>query len=183
MASDEYSCLLVAPLQFKSKLIEFIAEEAKKGSAGRIRLKMNSLEDREIIDALASASQSGVRVDLIIRGICCLLPGIAGKTENIRVLSVVGRFLEHSRIIIFGEGSKSRIYISSADLMTRNTTRRFEIAAPILDKNIKKELEDMFDLYLSDNVKSRELKSNGEYEKISGEGKELINAQEILFER
>ena len=182
-ASEEYSCLLVAPLQFKSKIIEFIGEEAKKGGGGRIRLKLNSLSDRDIIEALISASQSGVRIDLIIRGICCLLPGIAGKTENIRVISIVGRFLEHSRIFIFGEGSGSRIYISSADLMTRNTTRRFEIAAPIFDINIKKELEDMFDLYSRDNVKSRELKSNGEYERVTANSGELINAQEILFER
>jgi polyphosphate kinase len=179
---DEYSCLLVAPLQFKKKIMEFIDEEAKKGVDGRIRLKMNSLEDREIIEALVSASQMGVRIDMIIRGICCLLPGIAGKTENIRIMSVVGRFLEHSRVFIFGEGQKSRIYISSADLMTRNTTRRFEIAAPVLDKDIRKELEGMFDLYLKDNVKSRELKPNGNYEKTSGIFKERISAQEILFE-
>ena len=182
--ADEYSCLLVAPLQFKSKILEFIEEEAKKGDAGRIKLKLNSLEDREIIDALVVASRSGVRIDLIIRGICCLLPGIIGKTDNIKVISVVGRFLEHSRLFIFGEGVKNRIYISSADLMTRNTTRRYEIAAPIFDKKIKKELEDIFDLYLRDNVKSRVLKPNGDYEKISGDSEEeRISAQEILFER
>ena len=180
---DEYSCLLVAPLQFKSKIIEFIGEEAGKGSAGRIRLKLNSLEDREIIDALVSASQCGVRIDMIIRGICCLLPGIAGKTENIRITSVVGRFLEHSRIFIFGEGNKSRIYISSGDLMTRNTTRRFETAVPIFDKDIKKELEDIFDLYSKDNVKSRELQPSGDYTVIPVTSEERINAQEILFER
>ena len=182
-SEDEYSCFLVAPLQFKSKIIEFIGEETKKGSEGRIRLKLNSLEDREVIEAIVAASQSGVRIDLIIRSICCLLPGIAGKTENIRVANIVGRFLEHSRIFIFGEGTKSRVYISSGDLMVRNTTRRFEIAAPIFDKGIKKELEDMFDLYSRDNVKLRELKPNGNYEKVSGEFKERISAQEILFER
>ncbi|MDR0310687.1 MAG: polyphosphate kinase 1 [Acidobacteriota bacterium] len=182
-STDEYSCLLVAPLQFKSKIIEFIGEETKKGSGGRIRLKLNSLEDREIIEALVLASQGGVRVDLIVRSICCLRPGVAGKTENIRVTNIVGRFLEHSRIFIFGDGRKSRIYISSADLMTRNTTRRFEIAAPIFDRNIKKELADMFDLYSRDNVKFRELKPNGNYEKVPGVFKEQINAQEILFER
>ena len=182
-SADEYSCLLVAPVQFKSKIIEFIKEEAEKGGAGRIRLKMNSLEDREIIEALVSAAKRGVRIDLIVRGICCLLPGVAGKSENIRITNIVGRFLEHSRIFLFGEGSRSRIYISSADLMTRNTTKRFEIAVPIFDKSIKKELEDIFDLYSKDNVKSRELKSNGRYEKISGVGKERISAQEILFEQ
>jgi polyphosphate kinase len=179
---DEYSCLLVAPLQFKKKIMEFIDEEAKKGGAGRIRLKMNSLEDREIMEALVSASRRGTRIDMIIRGICCLLPGIAGSTENIRIISVVGRFLEHSRVFIFGEGLKSRIYISSGDMMTRNTTRRFEIAAPVFDKDIRKQIEDMFDLYLKDNVKARELKPNGNYEKMSGIFNERINAQEILFE-
>jgi polyphosphate kinase len=182
--SDDYSCLLAAPLQLKSGIIKLIEEEAGKGESGRIRLKMNSLTDREIIEALVSASQAGVKIELIIRGICCLLPGIAGKTENIRVRSVVGRFLEHSRIFIFGAGRGSKIYISSADLMTRNTTRRFEIAAPVFDSGIKKELEDIFDLYARDNAKARELKPGGGYEKIAGADNifdDYVNAQEILF--
>ena len=180
--SDNYACLLVAPLYFKSEIIKFIAKEAEKGEFGRIRLKMNSLTDLEIIEALVSASQAGAKTELIIRGICCLLPGIAGKTDNIKIRSIVGRFLEHSRIFIFGEGRESRIYLSSADLMTRNTTRRLEIAAPVLDPGIKNELENIFDLYMRDNAKARELKSNGDYGKISGTFKDYINAQEILFE-
>lgn len=183
--SVDYTSLLVAPLHFKSELIKFIGGEAEKGRHGRIRFKMNSLTDREIIEALVSASRAGVKIELIIRGICCLLPGIEGRTENISVRSIVGRFLEHSRIFIFGEGQErgSKIYISSADLMTRNTTRRFEIAAPVFDFGIKKELEDIFDLYARDNAKARELKPNGDYGKPTGIFEEYINAQEILFEK
>ena len=139
---------------------------------------MNSLSDKEIIEELVKASQNGVKVDLLIRGICCLLPGIKDKTENIRVVSVVGRFLEHSRIFIFGNNG---IYISSADLMTRNTTRRLEIAAPIFDEKIKTELEKIFDLYFKDNVKARELSPNGTYKKISGVFDDYIDAQDRLF--
>ena len=193
--SDGYSCLLVAPLQFRSEIIKLIGGEAEKGASGRIRLMMNSLTDRAIIEALVSASQAGVQTELIIRGICCLLPGIAGKTENIRVRSIVGRFLEHSRIFIFGGGAQVRIYISSADLMTRNTTRRLEIAAPVFDAGIKKEIVHIFDLYARDNTKARELKPTGDYERVTGaDGNEnenengsgsgeYINAQEFLFER
>ena len=119
---DDYSCLLVAPFQFKSEIIKFINEETesvKAGKEGFIKLKMNSLTDKDIIEELVKASQGGVKVELIIRGICCLLPGIKDKTENIRIVSVVGRFLEHSRIFIF---KNSGVYISSGDMMTRNTT-------------------------------------------------------------
>ncbi|MCL2099873.1 MAG: polyphosphate kinase 1 [Oscillospiraceae bacterium] len=181
-SSGVYSCLLVAPLYFKSELIKLIKEETKKGAAGKIRLKMNSLTDREIIEALVIASENGVKTELIIRGICCLLPGVKDKTENIKIRSVVGRFLEHSRIFIFGEGRGTKIYISSADLMTRNTTRRLEIAAPVFDFRIKKELENIFDLYMRDNTKARELKATGKYEKIPGNAESYINAQKILFE-
>jgi len=179
--ADDYTCLLVAPLQFKSEIIKFIDEEienAKSGKSGSIKIKMNSLTDKDIIEELVIASQNGVKIDLIIRGICCLLPGIKGKTENIKIINVVGRFLEHSRIFIFG---KNKVYISSADLMTRNTTRRLEIAAPIFDEKIKTELENMFDLYFKDNVKSRELHPNGAYEKIGGVFNEYIDAQDMLF--
>ena len=179
--ADDYSCLLVAPFQFKSEIIKFIREEsenARAGKGGFIKIKMNALTDKDIIEELVKASQSGVKIDLIIRGICCLLPGIKDKTENIRIISIVGRFLEHSRIFIFG---KNKVYISSADLMTRNTTRRLEIAAPVFDEKIKKELENLFDLYLKDNVKARELYSNGSYEKISGVFNDYIDSQERLF--
>ena len=179
--ADGYKRLLVAPLQFKSEIIKFIrieAENVAAGKSGHIKLKMNSLTDKEIIEELAKASQSGVKVELLVRGICCLLPGIAGKTENIKVVSVVGRFLEHSRIFIF---KSSGAYISSADLMTRNTSRRLEIAAPILDENIKRELEKVFDLYFSDNVKAREMCPNGQYKKTGDLSNGPIDAQDNQF--
>ena len=183
--TDDYSCLLVAPLKFKSEIIKFIREEtdaAKSGRRGLIKLKMNSLTDKDIIEELVTASQAGVKIELLIRGICCLLPGIEGKTENIRIVSVVGRFLEHSRIFIFGESpGKSKVYISSADLMTRNTSRRLELAAPVFDVKIKAELIKIFDLYFTDNVKSREICPDGTYKKINGESGEFIDAQNRLF--
>ena len=168
---NDYSMLLVAPYRFKSEIIKLIKEEASKASAGKsgyIGMKMNSLTDKDIICELAKASQSGVKIDLVIRGICCLLPGIENFTANINIISVVGRFLEHSRIFIFGEGTgkEKKIYISSADLMTRNTTRRVEVAAPILDEKIKTEIETIFTNLLKDTAKSRRLCSNSNYEKI-----------------
>ncbi|MCL2774298.1 MAG: polyphosphate kinase 1 [Oscillospiraceae bacterium] len=187
--TDGYSCLLVAPLQLKNEIIKLIGEEVKKaesGKTGHVRLKTNALTDKEIIDELVRASQSGVKIDLLIRGICCLLPGIPGKTDNIRVISIVGRFLEHSRIFIFGknkDGEETKVYISSADLMTRNTTRRLEIAAPICDEDIKTELERMFDCYWKDNVKARELLPSGNYEKISGTFTDYYDAQNELMLR
>ena len=177
----DYKCLLVAPLRFKSEIIKFIREEAEMAAAGRgghIKLKMNSLTDKEIIEELVAASQKGVQVSLLIRGICCLLPGLKGKTENIKVKSVVGRFLEHSRIFIFKHGG---VYISSADLMTRNTTRRFEIAAPVFDEGIQSELEATFDLYFADNVKAREICPNGTYKKTGDLSNGFVDAQNELF--
>ncbi|MCL2095676.1 MAG: polyphosphate kinase 1 [Oscillospiraceae bacterium] len=182
--ADDYNCLLVAPLQFKTEIIKFIREEADKaisGLPGIIKLKMNSLTEKDIIEELVKASQSGVKIELLIRGICCLLPGVKNKTENIRVISVVGRFLEHSRIFIFGEGDNNKVYISSADLMTRNTSRRLEIAAPVFDPEIKAGLEKIFDLYFRDNIKARELCPDGTYKKISGVFDEYIDAQDRLF--
>ena len=185
--AEDYSCLLVAPLRFKSEIIKLIREEAEKAKSkksGLIKLKMNSLTDREIIEELVEASKAGVKINLLIRGICCLLPGIAENTENIKIISVVGRFLEHSRIFIFGEknhetGEKNKIYISSADLMTRNTSRRIEIAAPVFDEGIKAELESIFDIYFCDNIKARELCPNGSYKKIETDQK--FDAQNKLF--
>jgi len=179
--ADDYKHLLVAPLKFKSEIIRFIREEAKNVSEGRegyIKLKMNSLTDKEIIEELVAASKSGVKIELLVRGICCLLPGIKGKSENIRIKSVVGRFLEHSRIFIF---KNNKTYISSADLMTRNTTRRLEIAAPIFDEAISAELESIFDLYFCDNVKSREIKPDGSYKKPERAGEGAVDAQDELF--
>ncbi|MCL2814464.1 MAG: polyphosphate kinase 1 [Oscillospiraceae bacterium] len=179
--ADDYKCLLVAPLRFKSEIIKFIRSEAENvaaGKGGHIKLKMNSLTDKEIMEELVKASQNGVKVDLLVRGICCLLPKIPGRTENIKVISVVGRFLEHSRIFIF---KNNGTYISSADLMTRNTSRRLEIAAPIFDEKIKAELERVFDLYFADNVKAREICQNGAYKKVGDLSNGRTDAQDELF--
>ena len=126
--------LLVAPKGMKSRIVEFIDNEITYGKDGYIGIKINSLTDRDIIEKLAEASRAGVTVELVVRGICCLIAGVEGETENIRVISIVGRFLEHSRIYIFGRAERRRVYISSADFMTRNTERRVEVAAPVLDK-------------------------------------------------
>ncbi len=168
LGSDQikYKHFLVAPNSLKNNIIDLIHGEAQKSSEGYVRLKMNSLTDKEIMDELILASQAGVNIDLIIRGICCLQPGIAGMTENIKVYSIVGRFLEHSRIFIFGRGTSRRIYIGSADFMTRNTTRRIEILAPVFDQTIANELFSMTENMLRDNVKRSILCTNGEYEHI-----------------
>lgn len=135
-----------------------------------------------IIEKLVEASKAGVKVDMVIRGICCLRPGIKGYTENIRVISIVGRYLEHSRIYIFGkpETEECNIYIASADFMTRNTTKRVEVAVPILDKDIKERVCGIFNLTLRDNIKARELKSDGTYVRVQNSGVEL-NSQEYFF--
>ncbi len=175
-----YNRLLVAPKTLKSGLLACIdreIEKAKAGKEGRILAKMNSLTDKEIIDRLAQASCAGVKIELVVRGICCLIPGIAGRTENIRVVSIVGRFLEHSRVYCFGKGKDRVMYISSADLMTRNTDKRVEIASPVLQKSIADEIEDMVKTMLHDNVKARELHADGAYYPVEGEG-EPLNAQE-----
>lgn len=167
----KYKHLLVAPYNLKSCILNLIRDEAEMGSEGYICFKMNSMTDKDIIDELALASQSGVSINLIIRGICCIQPGVPGLTDNIKVHSIVGRFLEHSRIFIFGHGSKRRIYIGSADFMTRNTTRRIEIMTPVYDKTIAYELYNMTECMLCDNVKRSMLCSNGEYEPIITDSK------------
>ena len=134
---ESYSRLLIAPYDMKKGLLRLIDNEIAKGKNGRIIIKTNSITERDLIDKLSEASCAGVQIDLIVRGICCILPGIPEKTENIRVTSIVGRFLEHSRIYCFGKGEARQIYISSADIMTRNQQRRVEIAAPILSKEHK----------------------------------------------
>ena len=138
---------MVAPETLKPGLISLIdreIEKAKSGKEGKILAKMNSLTDKAIIDKFVEAgSCAGVKIELIIRGICCLLPGVPKKTENIRVISIVGRFLEHSRVYCFGDEEDRVMYISSADLMTRNTDKRVEIAAPVLDKKIEKKIYDI----------------------------------------
>jgi len=167
VTSDEYESLFVAPLGLKKNIIAEIRRETEKGEGGYICMKMNGLTDKEVIDELAAASQAGVTVDLIVRGICCLRPGIEGKTDNIRVISIVGRFLEHSRIFIFGkEEAARRTFIGSADLMTRNTSRRVEILTPVYDDGIARRLYEMTRIMLRDNVKGSRLCSNDSYEHV-----------------
>lgn len=180
----EYKNLLVAPVSLKNTLLDLIKEEIEKAKAGEetsIFLKMNSLTDRQLIDALKEASQAGVKIKMIIRGICCILPGIEGKTDNIEVISVVGRFLEHSRIFCFGTGENMKMYIASADWMTRNTENRVEIAAPIYDQKIKNSIYDILRIMWKDNLKARILCSDGTYKKPEiKEGDELIDCQNYL---
>lgn len=181
----QYKRLWVAPNSLKQNILNSIDEEIKKskaGMVGKITMKTNSLTERAIIDKLSEASKAGVNINLIIRGICCILPGIEGYTENIKVISLVGRFLEHHRIYMFGEGDEKKIYISSADLMTRNLTRRVEIACPILDTQLKRKIESMIEIILKDNVKARELLSDGTYVKVLPRDENIINAQEIFIE-
>lgn len=175
--------LLVAPNCLQNKVIGMIDDEievAKSGKPAYIGIKINSLSDKKIILKLVEASKNGVKVDLIIRGICCLISGVKGETENIHVRSIVGRFLEHSRIYIFGTRERSRVYISSADYMTRNTVRRVEVAVPIYDMAIKERLLGMFNVMLADNVQAREQLPDGTYKRVRTEGTP-INSQEYFY--
>ena len=182
---DNVQHLLVAPRCLQNKVLSMIDEEiacAKEGKEAYIGLKMNSLTDKKIIDKLIEASQAGVNIDMVIRGICCLIPGVKGKTENIQVRSIVGRFLEHSRIYIFGTQEREKVYIASADFMTRNTLRRVEVATPIYDKDLKMQLEEMFITMLSDNQKARQEDSRGNYE-IAEAQETPLNSQEFFYEQ
>ncbi len=179
--SDEYDKLFVAPNAMKNRLMQLIDGEIAKGSAGRIILKANSITERDLIDKLSEASCAGVKIDLIIRGICCLLPGVPGKTDNITVTSIVGRFLEHSRIYCFGEGEERKCYLSSADIMTRNQTRRVEIACPVSSSEIKHMLSEYLDRILSDNLKARRLQNDGNYVSVHNDG-EPLNVQSYYME-
>lgn len=182
---DNVQHLLVAPRCLQNKVLSMIDEEiacAKEGKEAYIGLKMNSLTDKKIIDKLIEASQARVKIDMVIRGICCLIPGVKGKTENIQVRSIVGRFLEHSRIYIFGTQEREKVYIASADFMTRNTLRRVEVAAPVYDKDLKMQLEEMFITMLSDNQKARQEDSRGNYE-IAEAQETPLNSQEFFYEQ
>lgn len=174
-----YDHLIVAPTSLKQKVLYLMDEEIKKGSSGRIIMKMNSLTDVDFIAKVSEASMAGVRVDLIVRGICCLLPGIPGYTDNVRVMSIVGRYLEHSRIFSFGTGAAQKIYIGSADMMTRNTEKRVEVATPVLDEDIRRQINHYLKVMLSDNVKARVLQSNGKYRKK--EQKEPYTDSQAVF--
>ena len=163
---DETNYLLVAPKCMKSKILNYMDKEieiARAGGKAYVGAKINSLTGKEIIDKLIECSRAGVRVEMIVRGICCLIPGVKGHTENISVISIVGRYLEHSRVYIFGTPDRDNIYISSADFMTRNMERRVEIAAPIYDDSIKTRIRNMFHIMECDTVKARQLCSDGNY--------------------
>ena len=174
----KYRKLLVAPYSLKDGIIKAIDKEIAKGSEGSIICKMNSLSDKVMIDKLVEASKKGVRISLIVRGICCLLPGVEGVTDNITVKSIVGRFLEHSRIYSFGSGE---MYISSADLMTRNIDRRVEIATPVLNPEIRESIRKMLAIMLHDNVKGRVLGSDGKYHIDASDPGNPINSQEVFL--
>ncbi len=182
----KYNKLLIAPRSLKRGLIDYIereTEKAKKGLPAFINAKMNSLTDKTIIDKLIAASCAGVKIKLVIRGICCLVPGVKGKTENISVISIVGRFLEHSRIYCFGSGEDRKMFISSADLMTRNTDKRVEIATPVLDSKIEQRIFDMLTTMTCDNVKGRELRADGKYHVRDMTGEPVNSQEEFLASR
>ena len=170
--------LLVAPACLRTRIIALIDEEieqAKAGNPAYLGFKLNGLTDKLLIDKLIEASQAGVKIDMVIRGICCLIGGVPGLTDNIHVSSIVGRYLEHSRIYLFGEGGRRRVYISSADFMTRNTTRRVEVAIPVYDADLRAHLEQVFQDQLRDTAKGRVQQPDGEY--VHREG-EPFNSQE-----
>ena len=184
-AVKESHNLLVAPNCLQNKVLELIDAEsarARRGEAAYIGLKLNSLTDKAIIDRLIAASQAGVTVDMVVRGICCLRPGVKGATEHIRVLSIVGRFLEHSRIYIFGAGDRQKVYLSSADFMTRNTLRRVEVAAPVCDPDLRNQLVEMFQIMLRDNRQARQLRASGEYIRVRDQ-EEALDSQDFFFRR
>ena len=183
---EEYQELLVAPLTLREKiehLIEEQTEKAKGGESATITCKTNSLTDPRIIELLYEASQAGVKIDLIVRGICCLKPGLEGISENIRVVSLVGRFLEHARAFAFGEGEEEEIYLGSADLMQRNLDRRVEQLFPLREKSHRAKIRRLFELQLSDTVNAWELNADGTHTRIRPrEGEEPLDSQALLLE-
>ena len=178
--NGSYQHIIVSPTSLKPKVLSLMDEEIKKGTNGRIIMKMNSVTDVDFIQKVSEASNAGVKVDLIVRGICCILPGVKGYTENLRVTSIVGRYLEHPRIFLFGTGAEQKIYIGSADMMTRNTEKRVEVACPVYDETIRKQLTHMLKIMLTDNVKARELKSDGKYY-MKEKGTSKVNSQEYFM--
>ena len=176
--NGEYEHLLVAPQALKRRILALMDEQIAKGEDGRIFFKLNSLTDMEIIAKLREASCAGVRINMMIRGICCILPGIPGVTENITVTSIVGRYLEHSRIYCFGRGEDEKLYISSADFMTRNTERRVELACPIYDAEAKKKIHRLIEALSLDTQKARRLCSDGSYARLGDGG---VDSQTVLM--
>ncbi|MCC7438392.1 MAG: polyphosphate kinase 1 [Armatimonadetes bacterium] len=182
-SSIEWRKLIMAPLTLRQRLLELIHREAERHTPeqpGHIIAKLNAIVDEEVIRALYSASQQGVKIDLLVRGICCLRPGLEGVSDNIRVVSVVGRFLEHSRILYFRNGGEEEFYLSSADWMPRNLNRRVELMFPVEDSDNRTRLKEIFEIYLNDNVKARELGSDGVYRRKEKQGGET-NAQEYFI--
>ena len=159
--------LAVAPVGLRERVLELVEREAqlaRDGKGGQIIAQMNSLVDPEVIAALYRASQAGVKIELIVRGICCLRAGVPGVSENIRVISIIGRYLEHCRIMYFRNGSAEEVYLTSGDWMPRNLDRRVEIAFPVEQENLKQRLTEMLDMFLSDNVKARIMQPDGTYQ-------------------
>ena len=178
--------LLVAPHCLQNKVLAMMDDEIRRARAGEeayIGVKINSLTDKAIIDKLIEASCAGVKVDLVVRGICCLIAGVPEATENIRVVSIVGRFLEHSRIYIFGRGERAKVYIASADFMTRNTLRRVEVASPVMDADIRARILAMFDTMLRDNLQAREMDAQGQYHRLTPGESEPLSSQEYFFKQ
>ena len=178
--------LLVAPHCLQNKVLAMMDDEIRSARAGEeayIGVKINSLTDKAIIDKLIEASCAGVKVDLVVRGICCLIAGVPEATENIRVVSIVGRFLEHSRIYIFGRGERAKVYIASADFMTRNTLRRVEVASPVMDADIRARILSMFDTMLRDNMQAREMDAQGQYHRLTPGESEPLSSQEYFFKQ
>ena len=176
-----YRHLLVSPYSLKKKVLELIEEETRKGENGRIIMKMNSVTDVDFIEQISRASRAGVEVDLLVRGICCIRPGVEGYTDHVRVTSIVGRFLEHPRIFSFGRGSAQKLYIGSSDRMTRNTEKRVEVACPVYDEDLRARLNHMLQVMLEDNVKARVLDAAGTYLK-KGQGEPFVDAQEVFMQ-
>lgn len=177
--------MLVAPNCMRNRLLDLMnqeIEQARKGQEAYIGIKVNSLTDKVLVDKMIECSQNGVRIELVVRGICCLIPGIQGYTENITVVSIVGRYLEHARIYIFGTPDRDQIFLSSADFMTRNMTRRVEAAVPVINGELKSRIRHMFTTMWMDTVKGRELKADGRYYRREITGSELqpVNSQEIF---
>jgi len=177
--------LYISPTGIRAKFVNLIDNEisnAREGKKAYIIAKVNSLVDEGIIRKLYEASCAGVKIDLIVRGICCLKPGVEGISENISVRSIVGRFLEHSRIFYFLNDGDEKIYLASADWMTRNLDRRVELMFPVEEKDIFSRIKETLEIYLKDNVKARILTSDGSYTRSHGKGRKLINSQECLYE-
>ena len=177
--------LLVAPHCLQNKVLAMIDAEiarARRGEDAYIGVKINSMSDKVIIRKLVEASCAGVKIDLVVRGICCLIAGVPGATENIRVTSIVGRFLEHARIYIFGTRERAKIYIASADFMTRNTLRRVEVATPVYDEALRLRLFDMLALQTRDNVQARRMMPDGMYVRMEPGENAPVNLQEILYQ-